>query len=142
MFYPDELPEDVKPVDFEFWDEPAHKLWTIELGDEPSAKEVEDIPFSALGFDNSMLDGRIYSGESLDNGRSSDVYETDPKTNKSKVCTPHDRANCRVPVAAPGSPRAAENHIVSMRSLAGYAVRAGLLGLMMPLSLRSAITLC
>lgn len=31
MFYRDELPAGLEPVDFEFWSVPAHKLWRIEL---------------------------------------------------------------------------------------------------------------
>lgn len=81
MFYPDKLPPDVKPVDFGFWSVPAHKLWRIELGDPPTAREVDGLPFSAIGFKGAALEGRFYSGESPD-GKTSDVYETDPATNK------------------------------------------------------------
>jgi hypothetical protein len=85
MFYPDKLPDDVKPVDFDFWDQPAHKMWQLELADPPTAKEVEDIPFGAVGFDGVALDGKYYSGESLDSGGSSEVYEIDPETNRAEL---------------------------------------------------------
>jgi hypothetical protein len=80
MFHPEELPPDVKPVDFAFWDSPAHKMWRLRLGDPPVAEEVRGIPFSAIGFEGSVLDGHLYTGESPD-GTRSDVYETDPATN-------------------------------------------------------------
>ena len=77
MFYPTELPPGVEPVDFEFWNHPAHKMWRIELADPPTAREVEGIPFSTVGFSGSMFNGRLYSGESPD-GNSTDVFEIDP----------------------------------------------------------------
>lgn len=82
MFYRDELPPGVQPVDFAFWAERANKLWRLELGDVPAAREVEGAPFSAIGFDGSALHGRLYSGESLDGGGTSEVYEVDPQTNE------------------------------------------------------------
>jgi hypothetical protein len=84
MFYPDELPPGVEPVDFDFWNVPAHKLWRIELTDPPTAKEVEGIPFSTIGFGGSALDDHLYSGESPD-GKASDVYETSPVTNRARL---------------------------------------------------------
>jgi hypothetical protein len=84
MFYPDELPDGVKPVDFAFWSEPAHKMWRLELGVPPTAKEVDGVPFAAIGFSGSALDGKLYSGESSD-GQSSVVYELDPATNSAKL---------------------------------------------------------
>ncbi len=45
MFDPSKLPDDVKPVDFTFWDYPAHKLWRIELADPPVAKAVDGLPY-------------------------------------------------------------------------------------------------
>lgn len=80
MFYPDELPEGVEPIDFDFWGERAHKMWRIELGDVPTAEEVEGIPFSTIGFPGSVLADRLYAGESLD-GNTSEIYEIDPETN-------------------------------------------------------------
>jgi len=80
MFYPDQLPEDVKPVDFDFWSMPAHKMWRIALADPPIAEVVQGIPFSSIGFGGSALDGRLYTGESPD-GAVSEVYETDEETN-------------------------------------------------------------
>jgi hypothetical protein len=85
MFYPDQLPPGVEPVDFDFWDERAHKLWEIVLADPPTAREVSGIPFSAIGFEGSAFEGRLYTGESLDDGATSDVYETDPATNSAKL---------------------------------------------------------
>ncbi len=85
MFYEDKLPEGVEPLDFAFWDEPVHKLWRIELGNPPTAKEVEGVPFAAIGFTPVALDGKYYSGESPDKGATSDVYETDPTTNKATI---------------------------------------------------------
>jgi hypothetical protein len=84
MFYPDQLPADIKPVDFAFWDYPAHKLWRIELADPPTAREVDGLPFAAIGFGGASMDGKLYSGESPD-GSKSDVYETDPATNTGKL---------------------------------------------------------
>jgi hypothetical protein len=80
MFYPDKLPAGVKPVDFAFWDYPAHKLWRIHLAAPPTAEEVQGIPFSTIGFAGSVLEGQLYTGESPD-GSTSQVYETDPDTN-------------------------------------------------------------
>jgi hypothetical protein len=80
MFYANELPDDVKPVDFDFWSMPVHKMWRIELADPPLAQEVQGIPFSAVGFGGSDLEGRLYTGES-DDGSMSQVYETNPEAN-------------------------------------------------------------
>jgi hypothetical protein len=82
MFYPGELPPDV-PVagDFAFWEEPAFKMWRIELGDTPSAVPVADVPFSALAWEGASVDGKLYTGESPDYA-SSRVYEIDPATNR------------------------------------------------------------
>lgn len=79
MFYPDRLPVDVEPIDFNFWNEAAHKLWTLELGDNPTAREVEGMPFAEVGFTANAMGGRLYAGETT-NGRS-EVYEIDPDTN-------------------------------------------------------------
>ncbi len=84
IFHPEELPEGVEPVDFTFWGYQAHKIWRIELGDTPAAREVEGIPFAAIGFTGSMFDGKLYSGESPD-GSVSDVYEIDPVTNRATL---------------------------------------------------------
>lgn len=84
MFYPDELPPDVEPVDFDFWGYQAHKMWRIELADPPSAEPVEGIPFSTIGFAGSMFEGHLYSGESPD-GNTSEVYEIDPDTNQASL---------------------------------------------------------
>lgn len=80
FFYRDKLPVGVEPVDFAFWSEPAHKLWRIEFGEPPTAKEVGGAPFSAIGFSGSALGGYLYTGESPDGSRS-DVYEIDPENN-------------------------------------------------------------
>lgn len=85
MFHEDKLPDGMEPVDFKFWDESAHKLWRIDLGNPPTAKEVEGAPFAAIGFTAVALDGKFYSGESPDKGATSDVYETDPATNKAAI---------------------------------------------------------
>jgi hypothetical protein len=82
MFYPERLASGQPPVDFDFWSEQAHKLWRIKLADPPVAEEVTDIPFSAIGFTGSALGGHLFSGESVDGGATSDVYETDPATNR------------------------------------------------------------
>ncbi len=79
MFYPNELPEGVQPVSFEFWNYPAHKMWRIELGDPPTAREVDGIPFSTVGFTGSAFRGRLFSGESPD-GNTTEVFEIDPTT--------------------------------------------------------------
>ncbi|HVJ93350.1 MAG TPA: hypothetical protein VM580_26295 [Labilithrix sp.] len=85
MFYEEKLPDGMEPVDFAFWNEPAHKMWRIELGNPPTAKEVEGLPFAAIGFTPVSLDGKYYTGESPDKGATSDVYETDPTTNKATI---------------------------------------------------------
>lgn len=82
IFYPDELPADVEPVDFAFWDYNAHQLWRIELGDAPSMKPVEGAPMSAVGFPGVATRGLLYLGESEDMGANSTVYEVDPTTNE------------------------------------------------------------
>lgn len=84
MFYPDKLPPDVKPVDFKFWDVPAHKLWRLELADPPRAEEVQGIPFSTVGFSGSAIGGHLFTGESPDQ-KVSQVYETDPATNSARL---------------------------------------------------------
>jgi hypothetical protein len=84
MFYPDQLPPNVEPVDFTFWSLPAHKRWRVRLGDPPTAEEVSGSPFSAIGFGGTSLDGHLFTGESAD-GSASDVYETDPTTNTAKI---------------------------------------------------------
>jgi hypothetical protein len=82
MFYPDELPAEV-PIagNFAFWEEPAFKMWRIELGDTPSATPVADVPFSALAWEGAALEGKLYTGESPDYA-SSRIYEIDPATNR------------------------------------------------------------
>jgi hypothetical protein len=82
MFYPGELPEDV-PVagDFAFWEQPAFKMWRIELGDTPSAMPVADVPFAALAWEGASVDGKLYTGESPDYA-SSRVFEIDPASNR------------------------------------------------------------
>lgn len=78
MFHPEQLPEGVEPVDFGFWSYPAFKLWSIEVGDTPTAREVEGIPFGVLGFGGSSADGKLYVG--LGDTERSVVYEVDPET--------------------------------------------------------------
>lgn len=82
MFYPDQLPAEV-PIasDFAFWEEPAFKMWRIELGDTPSAMPVSDLPFSALAWEGAPLEGKLYTGESPDYATSR-IYEIDPETNR------------------------------------------------------------
>lgn len=80
LFYPEELPAGVEPVDFAFWNEPAHRMWRIDLGETPTAEPVEGIPFSTVGFAGSSVDGHLYTGESPDQSTSI-VYEIDPETN-------------------------------------------------------------
>lgn len=82
MFYPDALPAEVPiATDFVFWEEPAFKMWRIELGDTPSAVPVSDLPFSALAWEGASLEGKLYTGESPDYA-SSRIYEIDPQTNQ------------------------------------------------------------
>lgn len=85
MLYLDRLAGGTAPVDFDFWEEQAHKLWRIKLAKPPVAEEVEGIPFSAIGFTGSVIAGHLFSGESIDEGATSDVYETDPVTNKATL---------------------------------------------------------
>jgi hypothetical protein len=85
MFYPDHLPDGVTSTGFDYWDARAHKMWELVLADPPMAREVNGIPFSAIGFEGSAFEGRLYTGESVDDGATSDVYETDPATNTAKL---------------------------------------------------------
>ena len=82
MFYPDQLPPTV-PIagDFAFWEQPAFKMWRIELGDTPGATPVADVPFSALAWEGASVDGKLYTGESPDYA-SSRVFEIDPASNR------------------------------------------------------------
>jgi len=80
MFYPELLPSEVQPVDFAYWSYPVHKLWQIDLGAPPTAKEIAGIPHAAIGFEGTALDGKLFTGESLDHGATSDVYVVDPGT--------------------------------------------------------------
>jgi hypothetical protein len=83
MFYPDQLPEGVEPVDFGFWSVPAFKMWSIELANPPTARVVDGAPFANVGFSGVALDGHLYTGETAD-GQTSDVYEMDPATNSTR----------------------------------------------------------
>lgn len=85
MFYPDHLPPGVEPTSFDFWNERAHKMWRLDLGDPPTAEDVQGIPFGSIGFGGAPLDGKLYSGESPPDGSTSDVYETDPDTNQARL---------------------------------------------------------
>lgn len=82
MVYLDRLSGGPAPVDFDYWNEQAHKMWRFKLAKPPVAEEVDGLPFSAIGFTGSAIGGKLYSGESLDAGATSEVYETDPVTNK------------------------------------------------------------
>lgn len=80
LFHPDQLPAGVTPgTDFGFWQAPAYKMWRFELGAEPTATEVIDIPFGAIAWDGSATDGKLWVGESPDYSRST-VYAIDPAT--------------------------------------------------------------
>jgi hypothetical protein len=81
MFYPDELPDGVEPIDFEFWGLNAHRMWRIELGDTPTAVPVEGAPLSAIGFAGAASAGLYYQGESEDGGGTTTVYVVDPQAN-------------------------------------------------------------
>lgn len=78
LFYPEQLPAGVEPVDFGFWSYPAFKLWQLSMGDEPVAREVEGLPFGVLGFPGAAADGRLYAG--LGDTETSVIYEVDPET--------------------------------------------------------------
>ena len=80
MFHPEELPAGVEPVDFAFWSHPAFKLWQIDLGDAPSAREVDGIPFGVLGFDGAAVDGLLYEG--IGDTETTAIYEIDPETSE------------------------------------------------------------
>ena len=81
MFYPDELPEGVQAIDWDFWGEYAHKMWRIELGDEPTAQEVDGAPFSIIGFPGVAAGGLLYVGETETDDGTSTVYAIDPDAN-------------------------------------------------------------
>jgi hypothetical protein len=80
MMYPERLRAGLDLVNFEHWDEPAYKMWRIELGDPPRAEEVRGANFSVVGFSGSSIGGKLYSPESVD-GIQSSVYEIDPDAN-------------------------------------------------------------
>jgi hypothetical protein len=73
----DRLPSGVKADSFEFWKHPVFKTWRIELGAEPTAREVSGAPFSTQGFAGSVVGGKLYAGEGPDYSRTV-VYEIDP----------------------------------------------------------------
>jgi hypothetical protein len=79
MYYEDREPEGLDRVNFEHWSVPVYKMWRVELGDPPTAQEVNGANFTVLGFPSSAVDGKLYTPESED-GSESSVYETDPVT--------------------------------------------------------------
>lgn len=81
LFYPDQLPATVKPVDFEFWKENAHKLWRFNLGDNPTAQEISGSEFSSIGFSGRSSEGAYFIGESFDKGATSTVFRVDVASN-------------------------------------------------------------
>ncbi|MEM1418141.1 MAG: DUF4374 domain-containing protein [Myxococcota bacterium] len=81
MFYPDQLPEGVEPTGFEYWNEPAHRLWRLELGETVTAAPVEGLPFGQVGFGSYPYEGQLMIGETSD-GATSEVYAVDPETNE------------------------------------------------------------
>jgi hypothetical protein len=81
MFHPDQLPPNVKPVDFGFWNEPAHKTWRLNLGDTPTAVPVQNAPFAAVGFTPVAMNGKLYAGGAPGSDGLSEVYVTDPESN-------------------------------------------------------------
>ncbi len=81
MFYPDELPDGVEAISYDFWDTRVFKLWSIQLGDEPKAVPVKGMPFSTMGFSGGAIDGKYYTGESPTQAIS-EIYEVDPATNR------------------------------------------------------------
>lgn len=81
LFYPDQLPAEIKPVDFKFWKANAHKLWRFNLGDNPSAQEITGSQFSAIGFSGKASEGAYYIGESFDQGATSNVFRVDVPSN-------------------------------------------------------------
>lgn len=80
IFHPEKLPAGMTANSFDFWNEPAHKMWRIKLGDTPIAEEVQGFPFTQLGFEAAALDGKLYVGQT-DDGVRAQVYEIDPDTN-------------------------------------------------------------
>lgn len=85
VFYEEELPSNVEPVDFGLWDEPAHRLWRFDLGAQVTAAPVDGLPLTAVGFSGSGVDGFVYTGEPINQGPTSDVYEVDPNTNQARL---------------------------------------------------------
>jgi hypothetical protein len=79
MYYEDRVPEGLDHVNFEHWGVPAYKMWRLQLGDPPTAEEVNGANFTVLGFPSSAVDGKLYTPESAD-GSESSVYEIDPDT--------------------------------------------------------------
>lgn len=77
LFYEEELPAGVEPVDFTFWGYPVFKLWRIDLGERPTARQISDMPAAVLGFTGSAVDGHYFIGNSED-GATTTVYEVDP----------------------------------------------------------------
>jgi hypothetical protein len=80
MYYKDKMKDGLDIVNFEHWQDPIYKMWRIVLGDEPRAEEVKGAEFSVVGFTGSSVDGKLYSGASVD-GAETTVYEYDPEAN-------------------------------------------------------------
>jgi hypothetical protein len=85
MFYPDHLPPGRKADSFDYWSDRAFKNWRLRLADPPVAEEVHGLPFAAIGFTGTVVGDHMFTGESLDGGATSEVYETDPATNTARV---------------------------------------------------------
>ncbi|MCB9680596.1 MAG: hypothetical protein H6733_03920 [Alphaproteobacteria bacterium] len=84
VFYEDELPDDVAPVDFSFWGYPMARMWRFDLRtDPPTAAPVDGLPLSGIGFSSVPLDGELLSGETTD-GATTTVFAIDPETATSR----------------------------------------------------------
>lgn len=81
MFYPDQLPAGVTATNYDYWSLPVHKAWNITLGDVPTAKVVENAPFSAIGFTAVPMEGKLYQGGAPGSDGLSEVYAIDGATN-------------------------------------------------------------
>jgi len=84
MYYPEQVAAGADTSGFNFWFNPAFKLWRIELGDDVSAQEVEGAPFAMAAFGGVSMDGSLFIGETQD-GATSTLYEVHPDTNRAEA---------------------------------------------------------
>jgi len=83
MYYPEQLEPGADTSGFQFWFNPAFKLWRIQLGDQVSAEEVNGAPFSMIAFGGASIGGSLFLGETQD-AKTCTVYAMDPDKNQAE----------------------------------------------------------